>query len=67
VQELLDVLRLGHRNEPRPRIQIVFAGFIDHAQVIALLRRSVLQNLIDLAKLQRSGLLAVMNADDEVV
>src|SRR3954451_21919377 len=61
-----NVLRKFDRQEPISRIEIVFAFFINHAHQIVPFGRSVLEYLIDLAKLERFLMLFISNADSEL-
>jgi hypothetical protein len=66
VQDLLEVL--GHRNRDKPRsgIKVVVARLVDHTNEAPRCGRRVFEKLIDLAKLQRASVFAVMDTDREV-
>src|SRR3954453_2047162 len=61
-----NVLRKFDGQEPISRVEIVFAFFINHAPQVVLLGRSVLEHLVNLAKLERFLMLFISNTDSEL-
>jgi len=62
---LADRLRQLDRSEIVFRIEVVFAGFVDYAELPMLRRIGVGNDLIDLAGLQRNLETLVLQADDK--
>lgn len=60
----LDGPREVYGYEEIGRVQIVFAGLVDHPNLMALRARFVREDLINLARLQGSRVTLVANAND---
>ncbi len=55
-----------NRYKPRPRIEIVFAGFVDDPHEVAFLSNWIIKDFVNLPSLQRPGVLAVVNTNCEM-
>jgi hypothetical protein len=64
--DFLNVLWQMKWQEPIARVEVVFAGFVDHANEVVRLRAAILENFVDFAKFQRAFVLVVPDANDEL-
>ena len=63
VKRLLDRLWKSHANEIAVRVQVVFAGFVDHAEQSVLLRKIIVDYPIELSQLQGRRIIIVAYAN----
>lgn len=63
MKPLLDRLWKSDANEVAVRVQIIFPGFIDHAEQGVPLHKVILEDPVELSQLERCRVVVIAHAD----